>query len=75
MYSKGPLPAFILPRSPLDTPLPADASDIVTASTYITYSDYSDLMLLINSSTTRHAGLKTLSLLITTKYSAWEWYS
>jgi hypothetical protein len=53
----------------------ADASDIVTPSTYITYSDYNDLMLLINSSTTRHAGLKTLSLLITTQYSAWEWYS
>lgn len=32
-------------------------------------------MLLINASTTSHAGLKTLSLLITTDYSAWEWYS
>ncbi|KAF8555760.1 hypothetical protein OG21DRAFT_1567273 [Imleria badia] len=53
----------------------ADASDIVTPSTYITYADYNDLILLIDSSTTRHAGLKTLSLLITTQYSAWEWYS
>ncbi|KAF8443010.1 hypothetical protein L210DRAFT_3611472 [Boletus edulis BED1] len=53
----------------------ADASDITLPSTYITYSDYRDLMLLIDSSTTRHAGLKTLSLLITTQYSAWEWYS
>ncbi|KAG8214528.1 hypothetical protein J3R82DRAFT_9587 [Butyriboletus roseoflavus] len=52
-----------------------DASDIITTSTYITYSDYYDLMLLIDSSTTRHAGLKTLSLLITTQYSTWEWYS
>ncbi|KAH0831983.1 hypothetical protein J3R83DRAFT_12882 [Lanmaoa asiatica] len=63
------------PRIPLDSPPLGDASDIITASTYITYSDYNDLMLLIDSSTTRHAGLKTLSLLITTNYSNWEWYS
>ncbi|KAG1748570.1 hypothetical protein EDB19DRAFT_1893679 [Suillus lakei] len=37
--------------------------------------DYKELSLLINSSTTSHAGLRTLSLLITTQYSAWEWYS
>lgn len=75
MYSKGPLHPFIL-SSPLLDPLhSADASDIVTPSTYITFADYHDLMLLIDSSTTRHAGLKTLSLLITTQYSAWEWYS
>ena len=75
MYSKGPLLAYIRPRFPLD-PLPsADASDILIPSTYITYSDYHDLMFLIDSSTTRHAGLKTLSLLITTQYSPWEWYS
>ena len=74
MYSKGP-PAYILPRPPPDPPPPADASDIVTFSTYITYSNYRDLILLIDASTTRHAGLKTLSLLITTQYSAWEWYS
>ncbi|KAG2362938.1 hypothetical protein BDR07DRAFT_1405536 [Suillus spraguei] len=52
-----------------------DASDIDTASTYIKWSDYRELFLLINSSTTSHAGLQTLSLLITTQYSAWEWYS
>ncbi|KAG9315857.1 hypothetical protein JVU11DRAFT_3506 [Chiua virens] len=52
-----------------------DASDIFTPSTYITFADYNDLTLLISSSTTRHAGLQTLSLLITTQYSAWEWYS
>ncbi|KAG1742315.1 uncharacterized protein EDB91DRAFT_1052076 [Suillus paluster] len=52
-----------------------DASDVKIASTYIKYSDYKELSLLINSSTTSHAGLQTLSLLITTQYSAWEWYS
>ncbi|KAG0703763.1 hypothetical protein DFH29DRAFT_914929 [Suillus ampliporus] len=52
-----------------------DASDVTIASTYIKYSDYNELYLLINSSTTSHAGLQTLSLLITTQYSAWEWYS
>ncbi|KAI9573668.1 hypothetical protein HD554DRAFT_2012982 [Boletus coccyginus] len=53
----------------------ADASDIFIFSTYITYSNYRDLILLIDASTTRHAGLKTLSLLITAQYSPWEWYS
>lgn len=53
----------------------ADASDVTIASTYIKYSDYKELSLLIKSSTTSHAGLQTLSLLITTQYSAWEWYS
>ncbi|KAF9220902.1 hypothetical protein BS17DRAFT_712771 [Gyrodon lividus] len=52
-----------------------DASDVTITSTYIKYSDYKELMRLIETSTTRHAGLKTLSLLITTQYSAWEWYS
>lgn len=74
MFSKGPLPPLLPPRLILD-PLPGDASDILTPSTYITYTDYNDLIHLIDSSTTRHADLKTLSLLITTRYSAWEWYS
>ncbi|KAH7885422.1 hypothetical protein F5I97DRAFT_1885253 [Phlebopus sp. FC_14] len=52
-----------------------DASDVAIASTYIKYSDYKELSTLIESSTTSHAGLKTLSLLITTQYSTWEWYS
>ncbi|KAH7927806.1 hypothetical protein BV22DRAFT_1193366 [Leucogyrophana mollusca] len=52
-----------------------DASDVTIHSTYIKYSDYKDLSVLIKSSTTSHAGLQTLSLLITTQYSAWEWYS
>lgn len=30
---------------------------------------------MIETSNTTHAGLKTLSLLLTTEYSAWEWYS
>lgn len=52
-----------------------DASDVKIASTYIKWSDYKELSLLINSSTTSHAGLRTLSLSITSQYSAWEWYS
>ncbi|KAG2155777.1 uncharacterized protein EDB93DRAFT_1128163 [Suillus bovinus] len=52
-----------------------DASDVEIVSTYITWSDYKELSLLIHSSTTSHAGLKTLSLMITTQYSPWEWYS
>ena len=52
-----------------------DASDVTISSTYIRYADYKELIDLINSSTTSHSGLKTLSLLITTEYSAWEWYS
>lgn len=52
-----------------------DASDVEIASTYIKWSDYKELSLLIHSSTTSHAGLQTLSLMITTQYSAWEWYS
>ncbi|KIM54482.1 hypothetical protein SCLCIDRAFT_377403 [Scleroderma citrinum Foug A] len=52
-----------------------DASDVTITSTYIRFADYKELIDLIDSSTTSHAGLKTLSLLITTEYSAWEWYS
>jgi E3 ubiquitin-protein ligase RNF13 len=33
------------------------------------------LSTLIATSNTSHSGLRTLSLLITTEYSAWEWYS
>lgn len=52
-----------------------DASDVTIPSTYIRYADYKELIVLIKSSTTSHAGLKTLSLLIAAEYSAWEWYS
>ncbi|KAI6139425.1 hypothetical protein BKA82DRAFT_948775 [Pisolithus tinctorius] len=52
-----------------------DASDVTIPSTYIRYADYQELIVLIGSSTTSHAGLKTLSLLITAEYPAWEWYS
>ncbi|KAI6016245.1 hypothetical protein EDC04DRAFT_2577671 [Pisolithus marmoratus] len=52
-----------------------DASDVTIPSTYIRYADYKELIELIGSSTTSHAGLKTLSLLIAAEYSAWEWYS
>lgn len=45
------------------------------ASTYIKYSDYVHLSSLIDASNTSHSGLRTLSLLITAEYSAWEWYS
>jgi len=52
-----------------------DSSDIDIAATYIKFSDYMQLYMLIGSSNTTHSGLKTLGLLITAEYSAWEWYS
>lgn len=52
-----------------------DASDLHIAATYIKYWDYLALSSLIKASNTSHNGLRTLSLLITTEYSAWEWYS
>ncbi|KAG6855756.1 hypothetical protein H0H87_011272, partial [Tephrocybe sp. NHM501043] len=54
---------------------PEDSSDVKIAATYIKYSDYMHLSALIDSSNTSHSGLRTLSLLITAEYSAWEWYS
>ncbi|KAF9454875.1 hypothetical protein P691DRAFT_716838 [Macrolepiota fuliginosa MF-IS2] len=54
---------------------PEDSSDIKIAATYIKYSDYMQLYTLIAKSNTTHSGLRTLSLLITAEYSAWEWYS
>ncbi|KAJ7129317.1 hypothetical protein C8R44DRAFT_776496 [Mycena epipterygia] len=54
---------------------PEDASDIKIPSTFIKYSDYLTLSALIAASNTSHSGLRTLSLLITAEYSAWEWYS
>ncbi|KAF5382464.1 hypothetical protein D9615_002735 [Tricholomella constricta] len=54
---------------------PEDSSDVKIAATYIKYSDYLHLSSLIDSSNTSHSGLRTLSLLITAEYSAWEWYS
>ncbi|TFK89716.1 hypothetical protein K466DRAFT_486208 [Polyporus arcularius HHB13444] len=52
-----------------------DASDVKIAATYIKYWDYVQLSSMIANSNTTHSGLKTLSLLINTEYSAWEWYS
>ncbi|KAJ3509160.1 hypothetical protein NLJ89_g5371 [Agrocybe chaxingu] len=54
---------------------PEDSSDVKIAATYIKYSDYMQLYGLIAESNTTHSGLRTLSLLITAEYSAWEWYS
>ncbi|KAF9060965.1 hypothetical protein BDP27DRAFT_1338910 [Rhodocollybia butyracea] len=54
---------------------PEDASDVQIAATFIKYSDYAELYRLISTSNTSHAGLRTLSLLITAEYSAWDWYS
>jgi hypothetical protein len=48
---------------------------VAIASTFIKYSDYTTLSALIATSNTSHSGLRTLSLLITTEYSAWEWWS
>ncbi|KAI0920063.1 hypothetical protein AcV7_006063 [Taiwanofungus camphoratus] len=52
-----------------------DSSDVTIAATFIKYWDYVELSAAIASSNTTHAGLKTLSLLISTEYQAWEWYS
>ncbi|KAG6915628.1 hypothetical protein DXG01_010667 [Tephrocybe rancida] len=52
---------------------PEDSSDVRIAATYIKYSDYRHLSSLIDKSNTSHSGLRTLSLLITAEYSAWEW--
>jgi len=54
---------------------PQDASDIKIPSTYIRYTDYIHLYSLIATSNTSHAGLRTLSLLLSTEHPAWEWYS
>jgi E3 ubiquitin-protein ligase RNF13/E3 ubiquitin-protein ligase RNF167 len=54
---------------------PGDASDVKIASTFIRYADYVTLYALIAASNTSHSGMRTLSLLITAEYSAWEWYS
>jgi hypothetical protein len=56
-------------------PYPEDASDVKIAATFIKWSDYITLFELINASNTSHSGMRTLSLLITAEYSAWEWYS
>ncbi|KAI0086509.1 hypothetical protein BDY19DRAFT_1074760 [Irpex rosettiformis] len=52
-----------------------DASDVHIAATFIKYWDYAELSTLIASSNTSHSGLRTVSLLLSTEYSAWEWYS
>ncbi|KIY46725.1 hypothetical protein FISHEDRAFT_46690 [Fistulina hepatica ATCC 64428] len=54
---------------------PEDSSDVHIASTFIKYSDYQHLSKQIANSNTSHSGLRTLSVLITSQYSAWEWYS
>lgn len=52
-----------------------DASDVTIAATYIKYSSYIELYSLIATSNTSQAGLKTVSLLISSEFSAWQWYS
>jgi RING-like zinc finger len=52
-----------------------DASDVTIAATYIKYSSYAELYSLIASSNTSQAGLRTVSLLISSEFSAWQWYS
>ncbi|KAN0123535.1 hypothetical protein V8E52_002867 [Russula decolorans] len=54
---------------------PEDASDVTIAATYIKYSSYFELYSLIAASNTSQAGLKTVSLLISSEFSAWQWYS
>ncbi|KAI0345796.1 hypothetical protein BDW22DRAFT_1411845 [Trametopsis cervina] len=52
-----------------------DASDVQIAATFIKYWDYAELSALIAASNTSHSGLRTVSLLLSTEFSAWEWYS
>lgn len=52
-----------------------DSPDVHIAATFIKYWDYVELSSLIASSNTSHSGLRTVSLLVSTEYSAWEWYS
>ncbi|GJE98975.1 hypothetical protein PsYK624_152130 [Phanerochaete sordida] len=52
-----------------------EASDVTIAATFIKYWDYAELTALIAASNTSHSGLRTVSLLLNTEYSAWEWYS
>ncbi|EKM51696.1 uncharacterized protein PHACADRAFT_127496 [Phanerochaete carnosa HHB-10118-sp] len=52
-----------------------DPSDVTIAATYIKYWDYAELLALISASNTSHSGLRTVSLQLSTEYSAWEWYS
>lgn len=75
MYSERKLFALPFGRIFLIDLLSGDSSDIQIAATYIKYWDYLELSELIATSNTSHNGLRTLSLVITTEYSAWEWYS
>lgn len=52
-----------------------DSSDVEIPATFVKYSDYVELSALIAASNTSHNGLKTLSLLVTSEFSAWQWYS
>jgi E3 ubiquitin-protein ligase RNF13/E3 ubiquitin-protein ligase RNF167 len=74
MYSPGESQPRVHITSSYETS-PGDSSDVKIPSTFIMYSDYKLLFTLIEASDTSHSGLRTLSLLITAEYSAWEWYS
>lgn len=75
MYSPGTYVIFWFPVYDDMLLGTEDSSDVTIAATYIKYSDYVRLSHLIETSKTSHSGLRTLSLLITAEYSAWEWYS
>ncbi|KAF9030201.1 hypothetical protein BDZ89DRAFT_1013927 [Hymenopellis radicata] len=64
-----------LPDTLVNMYSPDDSSDVKISATYIRYADYVELSTAIASSNTSHSGIRTLSLLITAEYSAWEWYS
>ena len=51
-----------------------DALDVKIATTFIRNSEYIELYSFIRTSNTSHNGLRTLSLLLSTESSAWEWY-
>ena len=52
-----------------------DRDDINIPSFYIQKSSYDDLMSIIKASNTTTSGLRTVSILMTIDYGAWEWYS
>jgi hypothetical protein len=75
MFSPGQSSRVVMPFSASYMLRKEDASDVTIAATYIKYSSYFELYSLIAASNTSQAGLKTVSLLISSEFSAWQWYS
>ena len=75
MYSPGAYIFSLLVAFRMAELFSEDVLDVKIATTFIRYSDYIELYSLIGTSNTFHNGLKTLSPLLSTETSAWEWYS